>query len=236
MKKSILVLGLALSAGSFKIFSQSMGNSKYGETNKNNNHNYSYGRLNSPGNAVVTNNEEISITVNGLMNLVADNYVAIFSIVQVAETIEKADTLMNNRIGTFKQKLRKAGIDVSEIKTDMISFVPKYDIETEQKLFSKVYNEIPAGFELQKNVSVRFKNSDKLDDIMSAAAGSEIFDLVKVDYFIPNIQRSLDSLRKRCLMEYKTKLKDYEMIGFKLDTLKKTFADNFATTYPPNRY
>jgi len=187
-------------------------------------------------NPVIVNNNEILIEVHGLMNILADNYVAVFNILQVAETPDNADQLMNNRIAQFKQELKKTGLDTGEITVDMLSFVPNYDIQTEKKLFSKTYNEVPAGFELQKNVSVRYRHSAQLDAIVTAAAAAEIYDLVKVDYFIPNVQKSLDTLRTKCLAEIKAKTKAYEAIGFKLDTLKKTMADQFTTVYPQTRY
>jgi uncharacterized protein YggE len=235
MKPKIICTLASLSLN-IALHSQSLGNSEYMEGNAGYGNNYYSHNRRPTTNAYIANNEEMQVTVNGLLNIVADNYVAIFNIVQVADNAENADGLMNHRIIDFKKNLKTAGIDTNDIKVDMISFVPRYDYQVEQKLFSKTYNEIPAGFELQKNVSVRFKNSAKLDDIVSAAARAEIYDLVKVDYFIPNIQRSLDSLRLKCLLEFKSKVKSYELIGIRLDTLKKVMSDNFITTYPPTRY
>ena len=221
---SVYFIGLNLTA-------QNAGNNIY-----NNQQVFQKSSRTSASNAVILNNNEITIEVNGLMNIMADNYVAVFNIIQVGETPESTNQLMNLRITMFKQELKKIGIDTTETKVDMISFVPRYDYQTESKLFSKSYNEIPQGFELQKNIYVRYRNSWKFEDIITAAATSEIYDLVKVDYFAPNIQRSMDSLRMECLQELKTKLKSYELIGFKLDTLKKTMVDNFSTVYPETRY
>src|SRR6185503_14525713 len=103
--------------------------------------------------------------VNGLMNILADHYVAVFNIVQVGESMDSVDQIMNRRIANFQQKLKGIGIEPENVKIDLISFVPNYDIQVENRIFSKTYNEIPAGFEMQKNVSVLYKNSAKLDDI-----------------------------------------------------------------------
>ncbi|HYV93818.1 MAG TPA: SIMPL domain-containing protein [Chitinophagales bacterium] len=186
--------------------------------------------------AAISNDDEIVTQVNGLMNILADNYVAVFNIVQVGESMDSVDQIMNKRIANFQQKLKSIGIELENVKVDLISFVPNYDIQIENKVFSKTYNEVPAGFEMQKNVSVLYKSSSKLDDIISAAASSEIYDIVKVDYFITDLQKSLDSLRHRCLREVKAKAKSYELIGIKLDTLKKVMADDFVTVYPQTRY
>jgi uncharacterized protein YggE len=182
------------------------------------------------------NTDNITIKVNGIMNVLADNYVAVFNIIQVGPTASSADSLMNNRITQFKKGLRKIGVDTEDIKVDMISFIPKYEYKTDNTIFSRKYIEVPAGFELQKNVYIRFKYSKSLDGILSAAAIAEIYDLIKVDYFIPNNQKLLDSLRLRCLEEVKSRVKSYQVVGFKLDTLKKTMSDDFKIIYPETKY
>ena len=231
MKRTILVASLFLLISWTSVFGQMCGNYLY-----NTNQILQNTSRGPASNAIIQNSNEFTIVVNGLMNIVADDYTAIFNIVQVGETIEATDQLMANRISIFKQKLLNIGFDTNEVRVDMISFVPRFDIQTESKLFSKSYNEVPAGYELQKNISIHFKKSSMLDAIMTAATYAEIYDIVKVDYFATNLQRELDSLRVKCLNEVKAKVKSYEKIGFKLDTLKKIISDNFTTTYPQTRY
>ncbi len=179
---------------------------------------------------------EFTIHINGLMNAVATNYVAVFNILQVGLTAKSTDSTMNATIEEFKRNLHKLNIDTSDIKTDMISFVPKYGYQSDKKIFSKKYNEVPEGFELEKNIYIRFKKSNALDGILSAAASAEIYDLVKVDYFLPNAQKLIDSLRLKCLWEVKSRVKSYELVGIELDTMKKSIADNFTTIFPETRY
>lgn len=186
--------------------------------------------------ATIQDNNEIVIEVNGLMNVQADNYVAIFNLIQVGETAEETEAFMAARISRFNQELRRAGIDTMAVKVDMISFVPKYEVQAENKVFSKTYNEVPVGFELQKNVHVLYKKAGKLDIIISAAAKAEVYDLVKVDYFIPSLEKYRDTLEVKCLEEIRSKSKLYGTIGIRLDTLKKVIADNHVTTYPQTRY
>ena len=228
----------APAAGNYQYAEKSAGNYRYDNYNYNytNQQDYRNASRYSASSAAVSSNTDITVNVNGLMNIAADNYVAVFNIIQVGATTEQTDELMNDRISRLKQELKKIGIDTAEIKTDMLSFVPKYEFQPEAKLFSKTYNEVPSGFEMQKNVSVRFKNSSQTDAIVTAAAAAEIYDLTKVDYFVADLQKCLDSLRLRCLQEVKAKNKSYEVLGFKLDTLKKVIADNFVTTYPQTRY
>ncbi len=231
MKKTILLSTLILLISHTTIFAQQCGNYLY-NTNQ-----LLQNTSRGPASyAPIQNNNEFTVIVNGLMNLVADDYTAIFNIVQVGETIEATDQMMAHRISVFKQKLSLIGFDTNEVRIDMISFVPRFDIQTETKLFSKTYNEVPAGFEMQKNISVHFTKSSMMDGIMTAATYAEIYDIVKVDYFVTNLQQQLDSLRMKCLLEVKAKIKSYEKLGFKFDTLKKIISDNFATIYPQTRY
>jgi hypothetical protein len=89
---------------------------------------------------------------------------------------------------------------------------------------------------MQKNVTVQYAKSDELDKIITVAAKFEIYDLVKVDYFVNNINKHIDSLRTICLQELKEKSKAFELLGFKLDTMQKVFNDNFLVVYPETRY
>jgi len=231
MNRHFLILAFIASIAITKTHAQAPGNYQF--NNKQNLQNA--GR--SPATAAgIASDDVITTQVNGLMNIMADSYVAVFNIVQVGESMDSVDLMMNRRIANFEQKLNSIGIEKESVKIDLISFVPNYEIQVENRVFSKSYNEIPAGFEMQKNVSVLYKNSSKLDDIISAAANSEIYDVVKVDYFIDNLQKSIDSLRNRCLKEIKEKVKSYELIGFKLDTLRKVMSDDYAAVYPQTRY
>ncbi|MDB5281739.1 MAG: hypothetical protein JWO06_814 [Bacteroidota bacterium] len=242
MKKTLFtILVLALICQSH-LNAQVSGNSQYAASPASANYlynsqqNYATTSRGATTAAMITSNNDITVDVNGLMNILADNYVAVFNVVQVGETTEQTDEFMRNRIQRFKDELKKINVDAAGIKTDMLSFVPKYEFQAENRVFSKTYNEVPTGFEMQKNISVHFKNSEELDAIVSAAAVAEIYDLAKVDYFIPNLQNLRDSLRNKCLQYVKTKSKSYEVLGLKLDTLRKVMEDNFITTYPQTRY
>jgi uncharacterized protein YggE len=180
--------------------------------------------------------QEINISVSGLLNAKADTYVAFFHVMQVGETAEATDRLMRSRIAKFKNSLAKSGVDTMQVHTDVISFVPKYDFTVINKLFSKTYNEVPDGFELQKNVVIRYKNASDLDAIITAATTAEIYDLVKVDYFLNDVKKYYHELRQQCVETLKDRIKSYELLGIKLDTLKKSFADDFGTILPQGRY
>ena len=98
----------------------------------------------------------VNFTVEVLMNAPATTYTAVFNVSQVGASSEEANTLIDARINKVKNGLLALGLPKESIHVDMISFVPVYEIEVEKKLFSKTYNEVPKGFEIQKNIHVDF--------------------------------------------------------------------------------
>lgn len=186
--------------------------------------------------ARIGHNHEMTITVNGLANVMATNYVAVFNVIQVAPDIQQTVDMMQERIDSFSNALHAIGVKPEDIHVDMISFVPRYDHRLRRNLFSRNYNEVPAGFELQQNVSVRYKSTGILPAVIAAAAASEIYDIVKVDYFIDNINLYIDSLRRGCFAEVVRQEQGMKVLGFRVDTLRKVMAEDFTTIYPPTRY
>ncbi|KAA6432762.1 DUF541 domain-containing protein [Dyadobacter flavalbus] len=243
MKKLLLSILLALHFCVFQLHAQVSGNNDYNAGSRaraNNQYNsqqvLTYAAANPLDRPIVLNDKEIVVTVNGLFNVIPEDFVATFHIVQTAETAETADQLLNERIKKFRQKFLETGGDATNFHVDMISFVPKYEVETENKLFSKTYNEIPAGFELQKNISIRYRHSAVLDELITAAASAEIYDLVKVDCSVQQTRSLIDSLRRQCLREIRIRSQSFEITGLKMDTLKKTISENLITVYPQTRY
>lgn len=178
----------------------------------------------------------VTLSVNGLMNVLPESYVATFGIVQGGETAEIAERSMHNRVSQFETKLLEAGYKDVNIYVDVISFVPTYNVETEQRLFSKSYNEVPIGFESQKNVMIRYRKPRDLDNLIAIAARLEIYDLVKIDYHHNGLKSLKDSLRTQCLTELKRRADSYASMHLKLDTLQKEIAENFVCETPPGRY
>jgi hypothetical protein len=207
------------------LFSQSSGNSRYYQTTP----------AEHQAQAVVTDGQ-VTLTVSGLLNAKADTFVAFFTVTQVGETAAGTDSLMTLRINRFQAALRRQHRDSLVIHTDMIAFVPKYDIRVLKRVFSKTYNEVPDGFELQKNVIVTYHIAADLSMIVTAAAQAEIYDLVKVDYFLSNVKKHYEQLHTQCQEAMKVRIKYLESIGIKVDTLRKAFDDDFVTVLPQTRY
>ena len=223
-----------LLAGSLS--AQVMGN--YGnqqQTYSNVNFNAQYRGVPKAANFVSDNALEISI--NALSNQKADAYTAIFNLLQLGRTADETNNLMNTRLDGFLNDLKAMGIPVADIYVDMVNFLPKYEYDVSKKLFSKkTFTEIPKGFELQKNVHIRYTNPALLDRIVTAAAKQEIYDIVKVDYFVTDQQKVYTELRAAAFDYLKETKKQYLALGLNLDSAYVISAENAWVAYPINRY
>jgi len=119
----------------------------------------------------------------------------------------------------------------------MVSFVPQYEYEVDKKIFSKTYNEVPVGFELKKNIHIKYSNPNDLNAIVSTLTGSEIYDLVRVDYFSNNLETIKKELMTKARSLMQEKLKTYQaLMGQKLDSLDKQVIDGFRAVLPVEMY
>ena len=190
-----------------------------------------------PKSAQLRDDNVVEITINALSNQPADSYTAIFSVLQSGKTADETNTLLNNRLNGFVAALKTLGIPADDIYVDMVNFLPKYEYDVSKKLFSKkTYTEIPKGFELQKNVHVRYTKPGLLDDIVTAAAQQEIYDIVKVDYFVKDPNKVYKELREAAFVYLNDIEAKYRSIGIQLDSAYLLTAENAWVAYPINRY
>lgn len=183
------------------------------------------------------NDDVLVVDVKGMANVKADAYVAIFSVTQVGKTAEEVNELMNKRINNSLAEIKTKNI--TETFVDMISFVPVYEFEVEKKVFSKKnYNEVPKGFELKKNIHIKYTDPNLLNDIITTLSKEEIYDLVRVDYFSGNLENIKKELMNKAKLLLQEKLKNYEAaLGQPYAvTVEKKVADGFKIVYPVEMY
>lgn len=187
-------------------------------------------------NVNIPSSSNILISVKGLANIKADSYVAIFSVIQVGKSAEEVNELIDRRISQVVNeiKLKKA----TETYVDMISFVPVYEFEIEKKVFSKKsYNEVPAGFELRKNIHIKYTDPNQLNDFIKILSNQEIFDLVRVDYFSSNQEVTKKELMNKAKILLQEKVKNYEAIlGTNFANDEKGFSDGYKVMLPVEMY
>lgn len=176
------------------------------------------------------------VDVKGLANIKADSYVAIFSATQVGKTAEEVNELLDKRISLSLTEIKTK--KETETYVDMISFVPVYEFEVEKKAFSKKnYNEIPKGFELKKNIHIKYSNPNQLNDFISILSKEEIYDLVRVDYFSSNLENIKKELMNKAKLLVQEKMKNYEtVLGQIFTTAEKRVADGYKVVFPVEMY
>lgn len=179
---------------------------------------------------------DLYFSVKGLANVKADNYVAIFNTFQVGKTTEEVNELIDKRLNQVISEIKsRKGV---EIFVDMISFVPIYEFEIEKKVFSKkTYIEIPVGFELKKNIHIKYSDPLFFNDIMSIMSRNEIYDLVRVDYFSNNLELVKKELTNKAKINLQEKIKNYETIlGVNFTTNEKSVSEGFKVMLPVEMY
>ncbi|GLB51030.1 hypothetical protein NBRC110019_00690 [Neptunitalea chrysea] len=167
----------------------------------------------------------IDINIRTLYNVKAAKYVAVFNITQVGETTNQTNTLASERINNIRNILLAKGIHKEDIVTDVISFNPEYETTIEKKLFSKRYVEVPTGFELQENLHIGFDDIILFEDILKACAQNEVYNLIKVDYFIKDLESIYKEIEEKVLATIKQKKTFYEQLGFDLSNYTPQYVE-----------
>lgn len=178
----------------------------------------------------------LTIDVKALQNASATTYTAIFNVSQMGLTAESTNQLMKTRINDIKNRLNSIGVIQKDIAIDVISFIPIYEVEVTKKLFSKTYTEVPKGFELQQNIHIHFTKTHQFESILEACAQSEVYNLVKVDYFIENIQDVYKNLQTQLLKLIEDKKAYYKVLGFDMSQYSVAIADDKYCYFPKDFY
>jgi hypothetical protein len=181
-----------------------------------------------------TSNSEIVVNVNILYNAVPSSYMAIFHINQAAEKISELDTLMNRRVEKFINMAKSLGLKRENFYLDMIALVPIYS--KEKRVFSKTYTQVPKGFEIQKNIHVKYYDPNLLDKLFGMAAQCEIYDLIKVEYLYDSAEIAGQTMRNKAIQCLNTKLANYKKLGINVDTSFKQFTESGNIFFPIDRY
>jgi len=168
-----------------------------------------------------------------LMNVKADEYVAVFGIMQDSETVAECNRKMDATIEEFTAELKNLGIADDARFVDFIAQNKTYGFE----VTGEIAREKLVGFELKKNISIRYKDPSLLDKIVLAAARFQIFDLIKVDYVVTDLDKIQDRLMEEASRIIKRKASRYEkLLDIKLQPPGQVFAEKSAVHYPTEMY
>jgi hypothetical protein len=232
----IKFLSIALVVLSNHLGAQHMGNMNYQHQTGSTNYQHQIVLPVNVINVPEPTSNNIVQSIKGLCNVKADGYVAIFSVSQAGTTASEVNQLIEERINLVLTSCKS----ITGISTyvDMISFVPFYETESVKKIFSKkTYNEVPKGFEVKKNLHIKYSNSNLLNKLISLCSQAEIYDLVRVDYFSDSI-----AIKKRALMTKANSLLQERMknrvsiMGIDLANYDKYMAEDYKVVFPVEMY
>jgi uncharacterized protein YggE len=168
-----------------------------------------------------------------LMNVIADGYVATFGVADSAGTVQQCNARIDKRIAGFTAALAKMNISSDDYYVDMTtqSKILDYHIK------GNVAEQYLKGFEIKKNVAIKFSNIETLNNLVLAASGFEIYDLVKVDYIVNDLNKVHMQLFKLAAELINEKKDMYtSATNAKVLPVSQIYNDDFASYYPTQLY
>jgi uncharacterized protein YggE len=167
-----------------------------------------------------------------LMNVKADQYVAVFGIAQEGPTVADCNQKMDGVIDAFSVALKQLGIGLDDVFVDFIVQNKVYHYERRGDILAETL----AGFELKKNVAVHFRDKLLLDKLILAAGRSQVFDLIKVDYIVTDTHAVEDKLLAEAAEIIRRKSASYEkLFGIKLQQ-PAVYASKPSIYFPTELY
>lgn len=229
--KNLLTL-LFIFGISTSTFSQTAGNYVY-EKMKNMPSNFG-----GPGgkNVRSLNSKTLTIEASALMNIVPDAQIVVFTIVQLGGSAQEATELIDSKLNPIRAGLNQIGISNSNIVVDMISFIPRYEDTVVKKKFSKTFTEIPKGFELKKNIHIKFKDHELIDKIIAICASFEVYDIAKVEYVILENEENMLTMRDKMLKHLGDKIAFYHDLEIQDEIEIIQVNETTNEYYPQDRY
>jgi uncharacterized protein YggE len=205
----ICLLFIALAICAVNSFAQEAGNVAYGGSKRPKASGVVLGNLYSvePKDSVVA----AYLEANTMINANADEYVAVFGLSQEGPTLADCNAKMDQQIKEFTGGLEGLGIRGSDTFVDFIAQNKVYDFGTS----GSTARERLSGFELKKNISIRYKDRTILEKIQIIAAKASIFDLIKVDYIVSDLAGVRAKLFEEAMKVIKRKEAEYAKL---LDT------------------
>jgi|KBSMisStandDraft_5_1062788.scaffolds.fasta_scaffold152635_2 uncharacterized protein YggE len=226
MKKCVLLFVCLLTA--VTAYGQESGNRIYGNAGYYQQKRHLQINTGNLGNS----NEGYSIEASVVTNLKPDAFVVVFGVNDEGANAATSNEKVNSKIGNLIQKIKGLGIDANDVFIDFITQNRVYDYTVSGTQASESF----TGFETKKTVAVRYKNRELFERIVSAAADSRIFDLIKVDYIVSDFDSVRAGLFDAAVKVLKGKEQRYSnALGVTLGGVGLSI-EKYDVTYPSETY
>jgi uncharacterized protein YggE len=233
MKRMTSVL-LAIVASACACFAQASGNVGYSQSggNAKAEQNERNKRALAQADVPPTGNS-MFIEASVLMNVKADEFVAVFGVSQECATVPECNQKMDATVGGFSGELKQLGINGDDVFVDFAAQNKIYAYE----VAGGVAKEKLVGFELKKNVSIHYKDKAMLDKLVVTASRSKIFDLIKVDYVVKDTGGVQNRLVEEAAKIIKQKEARYEkLLGIRFQSPAQVYAERPSIYFPTEMY
>ncbi len=168
-----------------------------------------------------------------LMNVKADEFIAVFGISQEGETVAECSQKMEAVVREFTDALKAMKIAEDDLFLDFVTQTKIYGFE----VMGDIAKEKLVGFELKKNLSVHYRDRSLIDQLVVTAARSKIHDLIKVDYIVKDVNLVREKLMEEAAKVIKQKAARYDrLLGIKLLPPAQIYAEIPAVYYPTKMY
>jgi uncharacterized protein YggE len=233
MSKALLISLIYVSSAA-ACFAQASGNVAYSQTGgqrqaeQNERNKRAISQLDAPPTA-----NTMFVEAGVLMNIKADEYVAIFAVNQECATVPECSQQMDATVAAFVAELQRLGVGKDDIFVDFAAQNKIYSYQ----VAGSVAKEKLTGFELKKNVAVHYKDKLLLDRLVIAASRSNIFDLIKVDYIVRDAGGVQNRLMEEAARVIKQKAARYEkLLSLQLQPPAQVYAERYSTYFPTEMY
>jgi uncharacterized protein YggE len=178
-------------------------------------------------------NTSFFVDASVLMNVKADEFVAVFGLLQECATVIECNQKMDATVASFKAGLKGLGITDADTYVDFASQNKIYGY----KLTGAVAREELVGFELKKNIAVHYRDRDMLDRLTVLASQNKIYDLIKVDYVVKDTAAVQARLMDEAGKIVEQKLQRYvRLLGVKVRPPGLVYAERPSIYYPTEMY
>lgn len=168
-----------------------------------------------------------------LMNVPADEYVAVFGVSQECATVPECGQKIDGVVQEFSGTVQRLGVERNDLNVDFVSQNRIYEF----RIAGDLAKEELAGFEVKKNVSIHYRDKLLLDKLIVAASRSKIFDLIKVDYIVKDQGVVENRLMEEAAKIIKQKAARYEqLLGVKAEPPVRIYAEKPSIYFPVEMY
>jgi len=237
MKYFFLTL-LVLAALTTNTFAQAIGNI----ITASGNYNYAVQNQGQKGNVRWTeefyriSGSKVTSSVRILYRSEIKGYEVVYGVAEEAGTIDKCHEKITRRIEKAVSGVKKLGIKEDDIYVDMVAQPRIYSYQ-ESETDPNLIVEKQVGFEMKKNVIVRFEEHDHMGEINQIMAENGIFDVIKVELITETRNAAMLSVQKELESTIDEKRKVIlKMLNPEMSGATKVVSLNLQGRYPAENY